>query len=94
MYVLRIEYSVPDFEQWKQVFDGDPADRKGSGVRGYEILRSAADPNHVMLNLQFDAVDQAEAFLASVRQVWERMGKDTVRNPQAHIAEHVEYRQL
>jgi hypothetical protein len=32
MHVLRIEYSVPDFDEWKKVFDSDPADRKASGV--------------------------------------------------------------
>ena len=40
MPTLRIEHSVPDFAMWKLAFDSDPADRKGSGVRRYEVFRS------------------------------------------------------
>lgn len=93
MHVLRIEYSVPDFDEWKKVFDSDPADRKAAGVFGYEILRSVEDPNHVAINLQFGTLDQARGFLASVERIWENMGADAIRNPDASIAEHVEYRQ-
>jgi hypothetical protein len=32
MPVLRIHHAVPDCEGWKRAFDGDPMDRKGSGV--------------------------------------------------------------
>ena len=45
MPIVRIEHSVPDFEKWRQAFDSDPADRKGSGVRRYTILRLQDDPN-------------------------------------------------
>jgi quinol monooxygenase YgiN len=94
MHVLRIEHSVPDFEQWKKVFDSDPADRKASGVLGYEILRSVENSNHIMINLQFGTVDQARAFLTSVQRVWEDVGADSIQEPQASIGEHVEYKQL
>ena len=45
MPIVRIEHAVPSFEKWKQAFDSDPADRKGSGVRRYQILRLQDDPN-------------------------------------------------
>jgi hypothetical protein len=35
MAILRIEHRVPSYESWKQAFDSDPVDRKGSGVRRY-----------------------------------------------------------
>jgi hypothetical protein len=44
MFTLRIQHSVPDFDRWKQAFDSDPADRKGSGVHTYRVLRSVEDP--------------------------------------------------
>ena len=94
MLVLRIEYSVPDFEEWKQIFDSDPADRKGSGVRRYDILRSIDDPNHVMINLQFEDVGKGKAFLASVQRLWDGSVKAVVQNPRARIAEHVEGKDL
>ena len=94
MHVLRIEYSVPDFAKWKEMFEADPADRKGSGVLGYEILRSADDPNRVIVNLQFGTDDQARRFLESVRKIWADMEPGSVTDPEASVAEHVEYRQL
>ena len=53
MPVVRIEHTVPDFEKWKQAFDNDPADRKGSCVRDYRILRPHEDPNYVIVDLSF-----------------------------------------
>jgi hypothetical protein len=47
MPILRIEHAVPTFAGWKQAFDNDPVDRKGSGVRRYQVLRSVDDPNYV-----------------------------------------------
>jgi hypothetical protein len=31
MAILRIQHSVLSYEGWKQMFDADPADRKGLG---------------------------------------------------------------
>ena len=52
MPTVRIEHAVPNFEQWKRAFDSDPVNRKGSGVRGYQVLRAQDDPNHVMIDLE------------------------------------------
>ncbi len=38
MPVVRIEHAVPHFEKWKEAFDRDPADRKGSGVSGKAVM--------------------------------------------------------
>jgi len=46
MPIVRIEHAVPDFAKWKQAFDRDPADRKGSGVRRYQISRPVNEPNY------------------------------------------------
>jgi ribosomal protein L35AE/L33A len=91
MPTLRIEHAVPDFDRWKQAFDSDPADRKGSGVRRYQVSRSVEDPNFVMIDLEFDNVEEAEGLLAKMRQVWSSgPGQSVMRNPQARIVETVE----
>lgn len=90
MPILRIEHSVPDFERWKQAFDSDPADRKGSGVRRYQILRLNEDPNYVMIDLEFDTIDETEAFLQKMEQIWGGPGKAVMQNPRARITECVE----
>ena len=94
MPIVRIEHSVSNFEKWKQMFDSDPADRKGSGVRRYEILHSRDDPNHVMIDLEFNSIGEAEAFLSKMRRIWEGPAKTVMQNPRARIADRVEAKDL
>ena len=94
MPTLRIEHAVPDFDRWKQAFDRDPADRKGSGVRRYRVLRSVEDPNYLMIDLEFERLDQAEGLLAKMRQVWSGDGQKVMIDPHARIVETVEAKEL
>lgn len=94
MVILRIEHRVPNYEGWKQAFDNDPADRKGSGVRRYQILRGLDDPNEVLIDLEFDTKPEAEALLNTMRRVWERAEGTIMWNPQAWIVEVTERRDL
>lgn len=87
MAILRIQHSVLSYEGWKQMFDGDPADRKGSGVRNYQIYRAVTDPNFVMIDLEFGSVAEAQGLLATMEQVWAGPAKDFMRNPAAWIME-------
>ncbi len=94
MVLLRIEHAVPDFDGWKLAFDSDPAGRRQSGVRRYWIFRAADDPKYVLIDLEFDSVNQAEALLATMRTVWARMEGTGMSNPGVRIVEtveHVEY---
>jgi len=90
MAVVRIEHSVPSFDKWKQAFDRDPADRKGSGVRRYQILRLQNEPNYVMIDLEFDDTAEAEAFVQKMQRIWEGPAKGVMLNPRARIADLVE----
>lgn len=90
MPILRIKHSVPDFEGWKRAFDADPADRKGSGVRRYQVFRSLADPNLVLIDLEFDNLAKAEGLLAKMRSIWEGPGKAVMQDPEVSIVETVE----
>ena len=90
MPLLRIEHRVADYEGWKQAFDGDPADRKGSGVKRYWIMRSIDDPQQVLIDLEFDTIGQAEALLASMRKIWNQVQGKVIFEPQAIIVEIVE----
>ena len=94
MPVVRIEHSVPSFEKWKQAFDSDPADRKGSGVRRYQILRLQGDANYVMIDLEFDSIEKAEAFLRTMERIWGGPGKAVMQNPRGRLAEIVEAKEL
>ena len=88
--LLRMQHPVPSFEGWKRAFDADPVDRKGSGVRRYEIHRSVHDPSFVMIDLWFDTVADAEQMLQKLRQLWAGAGKGVMKAPEAWIVENVE----
>jgi hypothetical protein len=91
MPILRIEHPVPDFDAWKQIFDSDPLDRKGSGVRRYRVMRSLDDPGYVMVDLEFDAVGEAEAVRAALEDLWRRVQPEGLIGDQhARIVEVVE----
>lgn len=94
MPIVRIEHTVQDFEMWKQMFDSDPADRKGSGVRRYQILRAQDEPNYVMIDLEFDSNEEAETFLRTIKQVWDGPAKAVMQNPRARVADRVEESEL
>ena len=93
MPILRIEHPVPNYDGWKAAFDSDPVGRERSGVRRYQILRSLDDPNYVMIDLEFDSKEEAEALLAAMRQVWSRVEGSIMSNPQARIVEIAETRE-
>ncbi len=90
MPIVRIEHAVPNFEKWKQAFDKDPVDRKGSGVRRYQIFRAHDDPNYVMIDLEFDSQSKAEEFQRTMERLWIGAGKAVMQNPKSRIADRVE----
>jgi hypothetical protein len=94
MVLLRIQHSVPNFESWKRAFESDPMDRKAAGVRRYHIYRSVADPNFVMIDLEFESVAAAERLLERLRQLWAGAGGAVMRNPEASIVETVDSRSV
>jgi hypothetical protein len=76
MPILRIEHPVPDFEAWKQAFDSDPLDRKGSGVRRFRVLRPSDDQNYAIVDLEFDDATSAETMRGALQEMWRRVQAD------------------
>jgi hypothetical protein len=89
--VLRIEHPVPDFDRWWRAFEADPVGRERGGVERYRVMRAADDPNYVLIDLEFDAPDAAEAFLAALRQLWDRVA--VISDPMARIGQLVDQRE-
>jgi hypothetical protein len=92
MPILQIEHKVRDFDAWKKHgFDSDPVGREQGGVRGYRIARLADDPNHVLIELEFDSQGEAETFRAGLQELWGRVGDRLgLEGPQARIVDTVE----
>ena len=90
MIVLQIEHPVPNFEAWKFAFDSDPVNRIESRVRSYRIFRLIDDPNYVIIELEFDNLSDAEALLAKLHNLWQRVEGKVMMNPKTRIIEMVE----
>ena len=58
MPIVQIDHRVRDYDAWKRAFDDDPVGREQGGVRRYRIARLADDPNHVVIDLEFDDADR------------------------------------
>ncbi len=64
---IRMRYELDDYDAWRQVFDRDPLDRKGSGALSYRISRDVENDSAVLVDLEFGTVDEAAAFLVRLR---------------------------
>jgi hypothetical protein len=60
---LHIEHAVTDFATWTEAFGRFAEARRTAGVRGEHIRRPVDDPAYVVVDLEFDTVEAAEAFL-------------------------------
>ena len=95
MPILQIEHKVRDFDRWKEAFDSDPVGREQGGVRRYRIARLADDPNHALIELEFDDRGAAETFRGRLQELWSRRADELgLEGPQARIIETVEAREL
>lgn len=90
--ILRIEHPVADFDRWREAFDSDPEGRQASGVRRFRIMRGFEDSSLVLIDLEFDAPEDANHFLMRLRSLWARV--DFVSEPQARVAELVDEQAL
>jgi hypothetical protein len=90
MYVLRIEHPVPDYQRWKQAFDSDPLGREKMGVRRCRVYRATDDTNHVLIDLEFEKKDQAQAMVTALRKLWGRVEGTVMSNARTRIVEQLE----
>ena len=70
MTTLHIENTLHDFDSWKSAFDKFDRFRADNGVRSYTIHRRADDPRQILLDLEFDGQDAAEAFIPLLTKIW------------------------
>ena len=90
MPTIQIEHTIRDFKDWRAAFDRDPARREASGVRRYRIFRPIDDPLFVIIDLDFDTHAAAEAFLATMRGIWQRVEGTVMTSPRARIVDCVD----
>ena len=62
MFTLSIEHAISDFPTWKQAFDRFAEARQNAGVVSHRIRRRADDPHYLVIELEFDAHENADDF--------------------------------
>lgn len=70
MATLHIENTVHDFDQWKIAFDKYDHVRQNNGVRAYRISRHHAEPNKLLIDLDFDDVSAAQDYCGVLAKIW------------------------
>jgi hypothetical protein len=91
MIILRIEHKVLNFYGWKKAFDSDPVNRKKSGVKRYRVYRPTDDPDYVIIDLEFDTLNDAQTTLAALHNLWGKVEGTVIVNPQTRILDVVEF---
>ena len=90
MFVLQIEHPVPNYEGWKNAFESDPVGRQKGGVIRYTIFKTTDHPECVIVDLEFELQEQAEAFLESLKKLWVNVEGTVMNRPKARILEVME----
>lgn len=93
MPTLHIEHAVTGFAEWKTAFDRFAELRESAGVQRHTVRRPIADAHYVVIDLDFDTADAANAFLDVLRErVWSspQNAPALVGAPQARVLEVVE----
>ena len=62
MFTLNIEHSVTDFDTWRVAFARFAEARATGGVMGDRIRHPIDDPHHLIIDLDFETRERAEAF--------------------------------
>jgi heme-degrading monooxygenase HmoA len=65
MAKLLVHHKVQDYSAWRTIFDDDAQRRKESGSTGFQVLKSASDPNDLTIIMDWSSVDKAKAFATS-----------------------------
>jgi heme-degrading monooxygenase HmoA len=62
---LLIRHHVADYSAWKAAFDEHGISRHANGSQGGRLFRHAADPNEIMVLLEWDDLERARLFVDS-----------------------------
>lgn len=71
MFTLQIQHAITDFAAWHAAFNRFTEVRAEKGVRSYVVRQPIDDPQFVIVDLEFEESDAAEAFEEFLRtKVW------------------------
>lgn len=90
MIILRIEHEVLSFEGWKKAFDSDPIDRRKFGVRRHRIYQPVDDSKYVIIDLEFENLQDAEATQMALQKMMTKVVGTLIVGPSIKLFNEVE----
>lgn len=69
MATLHIEHAITDLQTWLGAFNRFDEARAGAGVRQTRVCQPIDDDRYIYVQLDFDTVDAATAFLGFLQSV-------------------------
>jgi heme-degrading monooxygenase HmoA len=90
MPFILVRHTVADFATWNPAYDEHATMRKDAGSKGGQVLRSADNPQEVVVLLEWDNLQNAQAFAGSagLQAAMEKAG--VVGQPDILFLEEVE----
>jgi hypothetical protein len=70
MPTLHIEHQITDLATWLSAFNRFAPARRQAGVQAERIQQPIDDPGYIVVDLDFATIDQAEAFLRFLKDLW------------------------
>ena len=89
MTTLHLQVPINDLSAWKAGYAENAGIRRDAGVRNESVRHPVGDESRLVIDLEFDGVPQAEAFLGFLT---EKIWKDQpvlAGTPEAEILESV-----
>ena len=71
MTTLHIEHPITNFATWQKAFDQFAVFRSQSGVRSQRVQQPVDDDHYIVIDLDFDTVEEAQNFLTLLEtKIW------------------------
>ena len=71
MSTLHIEHEITDLETWLGAFRRFEEARRGAGVRAQRVSHPIDDQNYIVVQLDFETTEEAEAFKSFLEnRIW------------------------
>jgi hypothetical protein len=94
MITLRIEHKIANYDGWKKAFDSDPINRRQSGVKRYRVYRPIDDTNFIIIDLDFDNLEKAQAAQVALMNIFTKIEGTLIFGVQIKIMNVIESKEL
>ena len=92
MATLHIEHQISDLKTWLAAFSRFTETRQKAGVRGQRVYQPVGDDKYIVLDLDFDTVDEAVRFKTFLESnVWSSRDASPglAGTPQARVLQRI-----